>query len=81
MGSRKEKLFFAIVTIVYMCIFFFIYSWLWELWVPWNPPITDVMSIVVYVLVVVPLSAMAGDWTIRKIWGASSNDHSGDEGY
>lgn len=81
MGSRKEKLIFAIVTVIYLCIFYLAYSWLWEQWVPWNPPLTDVLSIVVYVLVIVPISAMAGDFTVRKIWGKSGNDLSVDEEY
>ncbi|WP_054957368.1 hypothetical protein [Paenibacillus dakarensis] len=81
MESRKEKFLFAFIMIVYLCIFYFIYSWMWESWVPSNPPTSEVLSLVVFVLVIVPLSAVAGDWTMQRLQGTVRKNHSEKDEY
>ncbi|MFC7682081.1 hypothetical protein [Paenibacillus sp. GCM10028914] len=68
MGSRKEKVVFAVMLIVYMILFFLIFRWIWDTFVPWKPPITDLLSMILLVLIGVPVTGITANWTTHKLF-------------
>lgn len=62
----KKNVIFGVITIVFFVFYFFILRWIWNLWIPFNIT-TDILSLFILMVVVVPISFISAEKTIKAI--------------
>lgn len=62
----KNNIIFWVITIVFFRFYFFILRWIWNSWIPFNIT-TDILALFILVVVLIPLSAISAEKTIKII--------------
>lgn len=62
----KNNVIFGVITIIFFVIYFFIFRWIWNLWMPLSIT-TDIIAMFISLVVNIPLSLISAEKTIKII--------------
>lgn len=65
--SWQMNLFFACLVVIYFILGFMLLRYAWNSWIPWDVPVSDVLVLFVIIVVLIPVSAVCSEWTIRGL--------------
>ncbi|AYB45127.1 hypothetical protein D5F53_18365 [Paenibacillus lautus] len=71
----QMNLFFASLVVIYFIAGFMLLRYAWNVWVPLELPVSDVLVLFVIIVVLIPISAVCSEGTIRGLakWLRSSH--------
>ena len=63
---RLQRFLFWVVGIVFFVVYFMILQFIYDKFVPWTT-FTDVLSLFIIIIVILPLAGVSAQWFIRAV--------------